>query len=163
MLCVCLWIPPINFWIPEPIFMKLGIHIMATELFWMAYFVNYSHQSKCLYVRIARQWLGNYVTAATNAHRNIIIVGRVIFYAARILTKEISWVSLCILLSLLGNGSINTFPRQEGIVRSVVSFAVRVISKGSRRLVLPRNVCFLYYFSLPLTIPVTCSSLRSVS
>jgi hypothetical protein len=25
---VCLWIPPINFWMYEPIFMKLGVYIV---------------------------------------------------------------------------------------------------------------------------------------
>jgi hypothetical protein len=41
-------------------------------------------------------------------------------------------------LSLLGNGSVNTFPRQGGIVGGVVSYAVRVVSKeSSNRLVFP--------------------------
>jgi hypothetical protein len=35
--------PHINFWLPEPIFMKLGMYIMATELFLAAYFINCSH------------------------------------------------------------------------------------------------------------------------
>jgi hypothetical protein len=26
MLSVCLWIPPVNFWMPEPVFMKLSIY-----------------------------------------------------------------------------------------------------------------------------------------
>jgi hypothetical protein len=33
-LCVCVCVsmyPPINFWMPESIFMKLGIYIMAPE------------------------------------------------------------------------------------------------------------------------------------
>jgi hypothetical protein len=35
LLSVCVTVcipPPINFWIPEPIFMKLGVYIMAREL-----------------------------------------------------------------------------------------------------------------------------------
>jgi hypothetical protein len=35
---------------PEPIFMKLGMHIMANEPISTAYFINPSHHSVCLYV-----------------------------------------------------------------------------------------------------------------
>jgi hypothetical protein len=38
------------------------------------------------------------------------------------------WFYLCILLSLLGNGSVNTFPWQGGIIYGVVFYAVRVVS-----------------------------------
>jgi hypothetical protein len=44
-------------------------------------------------------------------------------------------VGLCI-LSLLGNNSIKTFPRQRRI-GGVVFYAVRVVSKENRRLILP--------------------------
>jgi hypothetical protein len=37
--------PTINFSIPEPIFMKLGAHIMAPEPIKSAYLINPSHQS----------------------------------------------------------------------------------------------------------------------
>jgi hypothetical protein len=53
---------------PEPVFMKLGIYIMASGPFSTAYFINLSHQSVCLcvYPRIvARQRLGKHVPAAT--------------------------------------------------------------------------------------------------
>jgi hypothetical protein len=43
--------------------------------------------------------------------------------------------------SLLGNGSVNMFPRQQGITGGVIFYAVRVVSKESRRLVLPRTSC----------------------
>jgi hypothetical protein len=46
--------------------------------------------------------------------------------------KESLWVCLCIPLSLLGNGSVNTFPRQRKIVGRVVFYTVRVVSKESR-------------------------------
>jgi hypothetical protein len=45
------------------------------------------------------------------------------------------------LLSLLRNGSLNTFPQQQGIVGSIVFYEVRVVSKEIRRSVLPRNSC----------------------
>jgi hypothetical protein len=32
---------------PEPVFMKLGIYIMASEPFSTPYFINLSHQSVC--------------------------------------------------------------------------------------------------------------------
>jgi hypothetical protein len=39
------FLPHINFRMPEPIFMKLGTHIMATETISMACIINPSHQS----------------------------------------------------------------------------------------------------------------------
>jgi hypothetical protein len=41
-------------------------------------------------------------------------------------------------LSLLGNGLLNTFSRQRGIVGGVAFYAISVVSEESRRLVLPR-------------------------
>jgi hypothetical protein len=48
-------------------------------------------------------------------------------------------VGLCIPLSLLGNGLVNTFPRQRRIVGGIVFYAVRVVSKEIRQSVLPRT------------------------
>jgi hypothetical protein len=59
---------------PESVFMKLGMYIMAPEPISMAYFINPSHQSVCLYVYppiIARERLGKNVTAAMNTHATI--------------------------------------------------------------------------------------------
>jgi hypothetical protein len=60
-----------------------------------------------------------------------------------------TWKNLCLhvhhSLSLLGNGSLNTFPRHWRVVECVVFYAIRVVSKESRRLVLPRTSCFLRY------------------
>jgi hypothetical protein len=79
---------------------------------------------------IPRHRLGKHVPTATNTHNRI--VGRVVFCAFRVIWKS---------LSLLGSGSVNTFPRQGKIVRGVVFYVVRVVSKESRRLVLPRISC----------------------
>jgi hypothetical protein len=49
---------------------------------------NASHQSVCLHVYVAGQRLGKIVNAATNRHNNKIIVGRVAFYAVRVVSKE---------------------------------------------------------------------------
>jgi hypothetical protein len=47
----CVYVnPPINFWMPEPIFMKFGMYVMASQAISTAYFINISHQSVCLYV-----------------------------------------------------------------------------------------------------------------
>jgi hypothetical protein len=54
---------------------------------------------------------------------------------------RLDWTGLCIPLSLLGNSSANTSSRQRRIV-GVVFCAVRVVSKESRRLILPRTSCF---------------------
>jgi hypothetical protein len=57
-------------------------------------------------------------------------------------------VGLCVPLSLLRNGSVKTFPRQQTIIGGFVSSTARVISKESRRLVLPTTFCNL--------VKVTC-------
>jgi hypothetical protein len=46
------------------------------------------------------------------------------------------------------NCSVNTFLRQRTIAGGVVFYAVRVVSKGSKRLVLPRTSCNIF---LPCT------------
>jgi hypothetical protein len=77
---------------------------------------------------IARQLLDIHVPSATNTHNKRIIVGRVCLL-----------VCLCITLSLLDKDSVKTFQRQERIFGVVVLYAVRVGSKESRRLILPRT------------------------
>jgi hypothetical protein len=57
--------PPINFWIPEPIFMKLTVYITAPELISVAYYINPSHQPVYPPI-ISRQGLGKNVTVAKN-------------------------------------------------------------------------------------------------
>jgi hypothetical protein len=52
-------------------------------------------------------------------------------------------MGLCIPLSLLGNNSVKTFPQQRRIFGGVVFYTVRVVTKESRRLVLPRTSCYL--------------------
>jgi hypothetical protein len=96
--------------------------------------------SMCIPPSVARQRLGKHVPAAKNTRKNKIIVGRVIFYAVRVLSKESLWVRLCIPVSLLGNNSVKTFSRQRRIVGGVVFYAVGVESKESRRLILPSLV-----------------------
>jgi hypothetical protein len=59
---------------PETIFMKLGTYIMAPEPISTAYFVYPSQQSVYLYVyppTVARQRLGENLTAATNTKATI--------------------------------------------------------------------------------------------
>jgi hypothetical protein len=55
----------------------------------------------------------------------------------RVLSKEILRVRLRIPLLLIDKNSVKTFPQQRRIVGGVVSYAIRVVSKESRRLVLP--------------------------
>jgi hypothetical protein len=92
----------------EPIFIKPGMNIIAPEPISTTSFINPSHQSACLYVYPsllgngsvkcipsfgAGQRLGKHFPAATNTHYNG-IVGRVIFYAIRVLSKET--LGLCV-------------------------------------------------------------------
>jgi hypothetical protein len=61
----------IYFYIHEPVFMKLGMYIMAPEPISLVYFIISSHQSVCLYVYtlfVVRQRFGKNVTAAKNTY-----------------------------------------------------------------------------------------------
>jgi hypothetical protein len=82
--------PTINFWMPELISMKLGTYIMAHEHISTAYFINPSHQSVWLYVYptiVAKQRLSKHVPAVKNTDSSRRIVGRVVFYVVRFVSK----------------------------------------------------------------------------
>jgi hypothetical protein len=51
-------------------------------------------------------------------------------------------VCMCVLPSLLGNGSVNMFPRQWRNAEGVVFCVVRVVSEESRKLRLPKLCVF---------------------
>jgi hypothetical protein len=91
----------------------------------------------------ARQRLVRHVLVATNTRNNRRNVGGIVLCMVRALSKESLWVSVCILLFLLGNVSVNTFPQQRKAFGDVVFYAVRVVSKKNKSLVLPRTYCFL--------------------
>jgi hypothetical protein len=60
---------PVNFWMHEPIFLKLGMHIMAPEPISTASFRNLSVcVCMCIPPIGARQRLGKHAPAATNTH-----------------------------------------------------------------------------------------------
>jgi hypothetical protein len=70
MLCVSVF-PPAKFYIHGPVFMKLGMYIMAPEPISLVYFINPSHESLFLYVYtliVARQRFGKNVIAAKNTY-----------------------------------------------------------------------------------------------
>jgi hypothetical protein len=72
--CVSVNTNLINFVVAEPIFMKLGMPIMAPEPISTSYSINPFHQSVCLYVypsTVVRQRLGKIGTAATNTQATI--------------------------------------------------------------------------------------------
>jgi hypothetical protein len=62
---------------------------------------------------------------------------------------------VCIPLSLLGNGSVNTFPWRRRIVGSIVLCAVCAVSKEGRLVVLLRTSCyFMHCTRFPSTLDV---------
>jgi hypothetical protein len=123
------------------------MYIMAPESISTAYFINPSHQYVCLYVlsllgkglvkcippSIARQRHGKHVPAEKKTHNDESIVGRVCL-----------WVCRFISLSLLGNSSVKTSPRQQRIFGGLTLYALLVLTKESMRLVLPRASFFLW-------------------
>jgi hypothetical protein len=129
-LCVC-FPPQINFWMPGPAFMELGLYIMAPEPLSMAYFINLSHQSCICTCIIARQWLCKHVPAATYTHYSRIIVWCLVFDAVHIILKSL-WVCLCISIQLLVRGTVNTFLLQWRIVGGIIFHVVHVVSNESR-------------------------------
>jgi hypothetical protein len=159
----CLCVSPINFWMPEPIFMKLHMYIMAPEPIWTAYFVNLSQQSVCLYVYPPPVLLGNglvnmfpqqriHITVeefldtsfsipSMSYQRRVcgsVCVSQILVYVlwdsepsitvlARASRNLLDWTELCIALSLLGNGLVNTFLQQGRIVGGVSFYVVCVV------------------------------------
>jgi hypothetical protein len=89
-------------------------------------------------VYVTSQRLGKNFTAEKNTQDTIKNCWARRFICGPCRIKESLWVYLRIPLTLLGNGSVNTFSRQRGIVGDVF-YAVRVVSKESRRLVLPKT------------------------
>jgi hypothetical protein len=94
----------------EPIFMKLGMYIMAPKPISAAYFINPSHQSVCLYVYpliVAGQRFGQNITAATNIYikKNMRLVLRT------------SWIFSPVLMGLLVLRTSWVFSGIDGIVR----------------------------------------------
>jgi hypothetical protein len=59
MLCVCVTPPPINIAAPEPVFMKLGIYIMAPESFSAAYFIMWRVLGTEICIRIVSSFYYN--------------------------------------------------------------------------------------------------------
>jgi hypothetical protein len=138
----------INFWVPEPVFMELGMYmyIKTSESISGAYLINISHQSVCLYVYhaytcLVKAWLNwSFLVLLGNCWVNSFLRQRTC-NNRRIVRCVYLWVCLRICLSLLGNNSVKTFPQQRRI-GDAVFYAVRVVSKEIRWLVLPRVSCF---------------------
>jgi hypothetical protein len=101
---------------------------------------------KCIRPFIARQRHGQHVPAATNIRDSRRIVVRVIFCAIPLLSKESLWVCRCVSLSLLGNNSIKTFPRQQSFIWNVIFCMVHVVSNERKR--------FLHSLPYQLTLPL---------
>jgi hypothetical protein len=154
--CLCVCVSPINFWMPEPIFMKLGMNGMASEPVSLRVSIPLSLPSNSSVDTFPRQWIHATIEELFDASFSMRFVsyqGKVcgswapwdseprITLLARANTNLLAWTRVCISLSFLGNSSVKTFPRQRRIFGSVVFYAVSVASKESRRLVLPGTSC----------------------
>jgi hypothetical protein len=105
-LCVCEPSPhPINFWMPEPMFLKLYIYIYTVYISWhlrpsqrRTSFIPPISQcvSMCSPTVVSRQRLDKNAAAATNTHvtsNKIWILGRFILYSV-VSIKESRWLFL---------------------------------------------------------------------
>jgi hypothetical protein len=139
MLSVCLCLPPINLWMPKPIFMKLAVYIMAPE----PNLNDILHKSLpwvCAFLYVVRQRLSKNVTATTNTHETTEELLDASF-SMQSMSHERRVCGSVYHLSLLGKGLVSVFQRQRGIVGGVIFRPVRVVSNRSRRLVLSRTSC----------------------
>jgi hypothetical protein len=145
-ICVSVYL---SFRVLEPVFMKVGISWQLSPSVYVCMcippIVARRKLGKMIRSFFARQRLGKHVPAATNACNNRRIIGRFIFCAIHVLSKESLWVCLCISLSLLCNNWMKTFPREGRIFGDVVFYAVRVVLMESRLLVLPRTSYFTVF------------------
>jgi hypothetical protein len=75
--CVSVYTPPslLNFWMPEPVFMKLGIYVYHCTWAYLNGVLHKCLSSVCLSLSVspidARKRLSNDVTAAKNTHATI--------------------------------------------------------------------------------------------
>jgi hypothetical protein len=130
---------------------------MATELVSAACFVNPSHQSVCLYVYPSCRCKATVRLSVTllsvlgNGSINTFPRQRIHGTIEELLDSSFSMRSMSYQrriygsvypLSLLDN-SVKTFPGQRRVVGGGFFYSVRVVSKESRRLVLPRTSCFI--------------------
>jgi hypothetical protein len=124
--------------------MKLHMYIMHGS----CYSIYSSHL--CLYVSflsmpgkglvkftppfVSRKRLGKHVSAVKNTRNN---------------TRNIEGMCLFIQVSLVGNNSVKTFPRQRIFVGGAVFYAISVVWNESRRLILPRTpFLFIIYLMM---------------
>jgi hypothetical protein len=123
---------------------------MAPEPIWTTYFINDSHKSVRQHVYFATKRLGKNITAATDTLATIEELLGALFSMWSV-SKESLWVCQCILLSLLANSSVNTFLRQRGFIGGLLFVYAILVSKESRRLILPRISCLCFKISFFLS------------
>jgi hypothetical protein len=123
---------------PAPVFIKLGIYLVYHGI--GAHLNGVLHKSlpsACVSVCVSLPSLQANGSINTFPRQRIYeTTEHAIFYAVCALPND----SLSLYhLSLPGSNSAKTFPRQQGIVGGVVFYAILVVGKKSRRLVLPRT------------------------
>jgi hypothetical protein len=153
MLSVCLWIFPhqllnawTNFYETRYVYHDTWVHLngalhksppsVCVSVCVSLLLFQDNGSVRCIPVFGARQRLGKHVSAATNTRNNRRIVGRVCLRFC-----------LCI-LSFLSYNSVKTFSRLRRTVGGVFFCTVRVVSKESRLLFLPRTYCLYIFLQL---------------
>jgi hypothetical protein len=129
---------------PEPIFLKGGTYFLAPEPIRTTYFINDSHKSVCQHVYFARKRLHTNINAATDTRATI----------EELLDASFSMWSVSYQSRVCGSVNVSSYrcwqlgkhvpAPTRNCWRIVVLYAVLVVSKESRRLILPRTSFFFF-------------------
>jgi hypothetical protein len=180
----------------EPILIKLGMHVMASEPISTEDFINHFHNSASLcahpsyrcYEKLPSLFLPRHGSVKTFPRQRIqattelldspfsMHVSLFVFLSllgnrsvktfprqriqatTELLDSPFSMhVSLFVFLPLLGNRSVKTFLRQRITVEDFISYAVRDVSKKSKRLVSPTPFNCVRYLLFVVTSNRTAS------
>jgi hypothetical protein len=95
----------------------------------------------CMPPIVARQWLNIHIPVAMNTWNKEELLYASFSVWSVSYQRRVCGVCLCIPLPLQGNGSVHMLLQQWRILGGVIFYAVHVISKESRWLVLPRTSC----------------------
>jgi hypothetical protein len=129
---------------PEPVFMKLDMYIMALQPISTVYFINCCHQFVCLYVYAPQSLLGNgsiYTFPRQRVHETKKNCWTRAFYAVLVVSKESLWICLCIPAKSIKG--FRGFPRSKNKCWVCIQIPLcTACFKGARGTVVIKALCY---------------------